>query len=127
MANYSKAAEKNLGDALVLLEKERWDGAGYHAGFTVECTLSALLEAAGGDPTSRDSHNLGRLEGSVNSLAAQRRGARKIAVTQTQILQRAGLYRWSPMIRYEAAGTLSQATAETWVKAARSFFCSVKP
>ena len=43
MPDYPKAAVKNLSDAKILLDHERWDGAAYHAGF-VGCVKSLGVE-----------------------------------------------------------------------------------
>ncbi len=41
--DFPEAAEKNLLDARCLAGGTRWDGAAYHAGYVVECSLKTLL------------------------------------------------------------------------------------
>lgn len=41
--DHPEAAGKHLGDALVLSEAKRWDGAAYLAGYVVECSLKCLV------------------------------------------------------------------------------------
>lgn len=124
MPDYPKAAEKNLSDAKVLLEKERWDGAAYHAGFVVECTLNALLVKYGGKTNLP--HKLSLLETCVNS-AGRGQGKRCLSPTQSHILSMSGINGWHPNIRYEAAFVHTPETAKKWVDAARNFYHSVKP
>ncbi|MBK9577028.1 MAG: HEPN domain-containing protein [Fibrobacterota bacterium] len=125
MADYPKAAEKNLADAAVLLEKGRWDGAAYHAGFVVECTLNALLVANGGSTSL--GHKLSQLETYITSSAKGPR-ARRLSPTQSQILGNARIQRWNPTgIRYEAEFVHDAIVAKTWYQAAKQFYHSVKP
>ncbi|MDW8396565.1 MAG: HEPN domain-containing protein, partial [Anaerolineae bacterium] len=46
--DYPRAALKHLEDAEALLKAHRYDGAGYHAGYVVECALKTLLLYARG-------------------------------------------------------------------------------
>jgi HEPN domain-containing protein len=125
MPDYAKAAAKHLRDSEVLLRGERWDGAAYHAGFVVECTLSALLVASGGS-TDRG-HNLSELEDCVNAQARKSRG-RRLSQTQSEILRCAGFRAWSPTgIRYEAESVHTEPRASDWLRAAKTFYHSVKP
>ncbi len=125
MSDHPKAALKNLADATVLLDKERWDGAAYHAGFVVECTLNALLDRVRVPPPTR--HGIAALEQQVNALAASKK-CRSINATQSDMLRYAGLYRWNPiLIRYSAEFVHDKPTAESWVRGARQFYYSVKP
>lgn len=41
--DFPDAAAKHRDDATALLRAHRWDGAAYHAGYVVECSLKALL------------------------------------------------------------------------------------
>lgn len=41
--DFPDAAEKHRDDAAALLRARRWDGAAYHAGYVVECSLKAVL------------------------------------------------------------------------------------
>lgn len=126
MPDYPRAAIKNLEDAKSLLVAARWDGAGYHAGFVVECTLNALYLRAGGNPSNLP-HGLNRLADGVNEIAGSKHGARKLAPGQFAVISRAGFHRWHPNTRYEAEGIISEAQARSWVQAANNFYHSVKP
>ncbi len=45
--DYPEAARKHVDDAQALLEAARYDVAGYHAGYVVECALKTLLQIGG--------------------------------------------------------------------------------
>lgn len=64
--DYPEAARKHLDDAQALLDAARYDGAGYHAGYVVECALKTLLQI-GGAPLR--GHDLSVLSAQVAALA----------------------------------------------------------
>ena len=54
--NYPEAAWKHVTDSEALLAAKRYDGAGYLAGYAVECTLKTLIWVESG--RGRGGHNL---------------------------------------------------------------------
>ncbi len=64
--DYPEAARKHLDDAQALLETARYNGAGYHAGYGVECALKTLLQIGG---ALRWGHDLSALSIQAAALA----------------------------------------------------------
>jgi len=113
--NYPKAAEKHLDDARVLLTRGRFDGAGYLAGYSVECVLKTLIEVEHkGVPQI---HDLSKLSLKASQLAAQQaqRTARYIKTPDVTSLQYGRPGGWEETLRYSPPGTVSQADAGAWV------------
>ena len=65
--NYPEAAGKHARDCQVLLSASRFDGAGYLAGYAVECVLKTLIRSEGAVP--RLHHHLDRLSQEAIRLA----------------------------------------------------------
>ena len=61
--NYPEAAWKHVTDSEALLAAKRYDGAGYLAGYAVECTLKTLIWVESG--RGRGGHNLTHLSGTA--------------------------------------------------------------
>lgn len=117
--NYPEAAWKHVIDSEALLSVKRYDGAGYLAGYAVECTLKTLIwvESGGG---GGGGHNLNALTSralSLLSLPAQRTApyVKHPNITSLQY----GLAGWRETIRYEAQGFVSQTDSEAWVAEAK--------
>lgn len=116
--NYPEAAWKHVIDSEALLSVRRFDGAGYLAGYAVECTLKTLIWVESG--RGGGGHNLNALTGGalrLLSLPAQRT-ARYITHPNITSLQY-GSVGWRETIRYEAQGFVSQADSEAWVAEAK--------
>ena len=119
--DYPEAAGKHLDDAQALLTAGRYDGAGYHAGYVVECALKTLLQAGG---VLQKGHDLSRLSSEVTRLAAG--GSSHTARYQPDPLLAipyavppAG---WKETMRYFAAGVLGQQQAKDWVDKAQRVY-----
>ena len=56
--DYPGAASKHLLDSEALLAASRFDGAGYLAGYAVECTIKTVIQVEKKPPHD---HDLGRL------------------------------------------------------------------
>lgn len=116
--NYPEAAWKHVTDSEALLAAKRYDGAGYLAGYAVECTLKTLIQVA--RPRRFRDHDLNSLSSEVVqllSLPAQRTASyvRHPNVTSLQY----GPAGWHETIRYKASGFVSQSNAEAWVAEAK--------
>lgn len=119
--DYPEAAGKHLDDAQALLTAGRYDGAGYHAGYVVECALKTLLQA---DGVLQKGHDLSRLSSEVTRLAAG--GSPHTARYQPDpppaipyAVPPAG---WKETMRYLAAGVLNQGQAGRWLKEAERVY-----
>lgn len=119
--DYPEAARKHLDDALVLLTSARYDGAGYHAGYVIECAFKTLLQA---DGTFVREHNLVSLSNRVAQLAAggSPRIARYIPNPHNTLAYDTPPAGWKETMRYRAPGDLDQAQASRWVDEAKRIY-----
>ncbi len=116
--NYPEAVRKHVLDSEALLSANRYDGAGYLAGYAVECTLKSLILVETGKGTK--AHDLNNLSAQALRLAGlpnQKTAAYVRGPTITSLLY--GPAGWRETLRYEAEGTVTQADSEAWVAEAR--------
>jgi HEPN domain-containing protein len=116
--NYPEAARKHVLDSEALLSANRYDGAGYLAGYAVECTLKTLIWVE----TSRGGggHNLNSLSTKALQLAGlptQKTAAYAKGPMITSLLY--GPAGWRETLRYEPEGAVTRADCEAWVSEAR--------
>ena len=116
--NYPEAARKHVLDSEALLKVKRYDGAGYLAGYAVECALKTLITVE----TSRGGggHNLNDLSAralSLLSLPGQRTASYVKQPGITSLMY--GAAGWRETLRYEPEGSVSQSDSEAWVSEAR--------
>lgn len=116
--NYPEAARKHVLDSEALLSANRYDGAGYLAGYAVECTLKTLIwvETSKG----RGGHDLNRLSAQALLLAGlptQKTAAYVKEPMITSLLY--GPAGWRETLRYEPEGTVTEADCKAWVSEAR--------
>lgn len=123
--DHPEAAGKHLGDADVLLAASRFDGAGYHAGYVVECVLKTILLAEA-HPLER-SHDLAGL--GARAFAAASAAGAVVATHLTPTLLSSDVSAvsagWRETLRYRPAGVVSKADAEAWVMEARTLFTAI--
>jgi hypothetical protein len=115
--NFPEAARKHVADSEALLNANRHDGAGYLAGYAVECALKTLIWVETG---GAHGHNLNSLSARVlqlHSLSAQKTATYVTHPAITTLLYGTG--GWIETLRYQAEGTVSQADATAWVAEAR--------
>lgn len=115
--DYPAAAGKHLVDATVLARAERHDGAGYLAGYAVECTMKTLIQLERGRPR-KYKHQLTKLSQNAMRFAVLP-GARSVRYAPKKI---AGIAGWREELRYRAPGTISSATAQAWLEEARMLY-----
>jgi len=115
--DYPEAAGKHLVDGTVLARAERHDGAGYLAGYAVECTIKTLIQLERGKPR-KYKHRLTRLGQNAMRFAALP-GARSARYAPQAIAGAAG---WGEELRYRAPGAISGATAQEWLQEARMLY-----
>jgi hypothetical protein len=117
--DYPDAARKHLDDAGVLLSAGRYDGAGYHAGYVIECALKTLLQM---DLRQAPKiHDLDKLSHQVlarMALCGSPRTARYIPNPLPAIPYAAPPAGWQETMRYRATGDLDQVTTQAWMTAA---------
>ena len=116
--NYPAATRKHVLDSEALLSANRYDGAGYLAGYAVECTLKTLIlvetrKGGGGHDLNSLSAQALRLAG----LPTQKTAAYVKGPMITWLLY--GPAGWRETLRYEAEGTVGRADCEAWVSEAR--------
>jgi len=105
-------------DSEALLKVNRYDGAGYLAGYAVECTLKTLIYVETGG--ARGGHNLNRLSARalhLHSLATQKTASYVTNPGITALLYGSG--GWRETLRYEPEGAVPQADSAAWVSEAR--------
>lgn len=124
--NYPEAAGKHVHDAGVLLSHSRFDGAGYLAGYAVECILKTIIQVEHG-PYPRNRHDLGKLSLAATRLAgaSTQRTARYIGQPGVTTMQYGLPSGWHTDLRYEAPGTVGDAAARAWVQEASRLYTEV--
>lgn len=118
--DYPGAAAKHVDDCAALLVARRFDGAGYLAGYVVECAIKTLIEVEGSCPRDQR-HDLGSLSRKALQLAAMpgQRTGRYIKHPDVTTLNYGLPTGWDEELRYQGAGRITEATATTWVTEAR--------
>jgi len=117
--NYPEAAGKHAVDCAALLAASRFDGAGYLAGYVVECVLKTLIRVENTAP--RFDHDLGRLSRKAAKLASlpSQKTAKYVTTPNVTILTYGLPTGWDENLRYEAPGAVTEATAKAWVAEAQ--------
>lgn len=117
--NYPEAARKHVLDSEALLSVNRYDGAGYLAGYAVECTLKTLILVETGQ--GGGGHNLNDLSTRALQLAglANQKTAAYVRRPQLTSLTYGPPAGWYEYRRYEPEGTITQADSSAWVAEAR--------
>jgi len=116
--DYPGAASKHVLDSEALLAANRFDGAGYLAGYAVECTIKTVAQVEG---TRLSGHNLGELSRDALVLVALPSGrtARYLTNPGFTTLRYGDPPGWKENMRYQAVGFVNQTDAATWVAEAR--------
>jgi hypothetical protein len=124
--NYPEAAGKHAEDCQVLLSASRFDGAGYLAGYAVECVLKTLIQAEGAFPRPLR-HHLDRLSQEAIRLAGlpSQRTMKYVTHPSVTTLTYGMPTGWEEKLRYEAPGIVSEATANAWVGEAQRLYREV--
>jgi hypothetical protein len=122
--DHPDAAGKHLDDAEVLLGAERFDGAAYHAGYVIECSLKSVILVAGASAAKR--HVLSELSDRATSLAAMPSGSAARYTPDTAIGHSLydSAHGWKSTLRYQSPGTVLPADARAWVDEARRVYAA---
>ncbi|MBI1790050.1 MAG: hypothetical protein HYR60_21165 [Acidobacteria bacterium] len=121
--DFSAAAAKHLIDSKTLLAAARWDGAGYLAGYGVECAVKLIIQVEGRNPT-------GHLPG-ISATAAQlaglpgTRSGRYVTIPAIHSVPLGRPIGWAPGLRYEAEGGVDEAAARAWAAEAERLYTEV--
>ena len=116
--DYPGAASKHVLDCEALLASGRFDGAGYLAGYAVECTIKTVAQVEGNPLRG---HDLGNLSRSALALLAlpSARTARYVTDPAFTTLTYGDPPGWRETIRYQAVGFVTRKHATNWVAEAR--------
>ena len=121
---FVSAAKRHWEDAQTLFLADRLDNTAYLSGYTVECSLKVLVEAAGAAPKPLG-HELAALAGDALLLAC----LMAPAIRRYQFPQSAdfdGLKQcWNPEIRYSVTGQISSQQAQACLHAAEQSYCAI--
>jgi len=122
--DFPGAASKHVLDSEALLAANRFDGAGYLAGYAVECTIKTVVQVEG---KRLIGHDLGKLSRKALMLAALPSGrtARYLTNPDFTTLTYGDPPGWRETMRYQAAGFVSQGNAIAWVAEARRLYDEV--
>ena len=115
--DYPEAAQKNAQDALELLRANRYDGAGYLAGYAVECALKTIVQVESGEGDRVWGHNLNDLSRSALLFASlpAAKTARYVHLPAITTLSYGLPHGWQETLRYRPMGTIPSETAKAWV------------
>ncbi|MBO9324596.1 MAG: hypothetical protein J7463_03915 [Roseiflexus sp.] len=104
-----------------MLDAARYDGAGYHVGYVVECVLKTLLQVSGASLQGQD---LSALNAWVAALATgdSPHTARYIPDLLPDIAYATLPAGWKETMRYRAPGDLTWQQAQNWLTEAERVY-----
>ena len=122
--DYPGAASKHVLDSEALLAARRFDGAGYLAGYAVECTIKTLIVVEG---QSLGVHDLGKLSRKALELVALpgQRTAGYITNPNLTTMMYGNRTGWKETMRYQPDGYVGETDAGAWVAEARRLYDEV--
>ena len=127
--DHPEAAGKHLDDAFTLFVNERYDGAGYLAGYVVECSLkSVVLFSSPGPGTNwkkQDGHKLNTLSTKAVHLAVSLSAGRTARYVPNQTPGHsiyASATGWRETLRYRPSATVSDQAAAAWIEEAEKVY-----
>lgn len=121
--DFAAAAARHVIDSKALLTVARWDGAGYLAGYGVECALKLIIQVEGSNPKG----HLRDISASAAQLAGLP-GARTGKYITNPNIHSVPLSRppgWAPDLRYEAEGSVDEAAARVWAAEAERLYTEI--
>lgn len=128
--HYPNAACRHLADSKMLLDKKRFHGSAYLAGYVVECSLKALIVSPTPPPgvdVRSIGHDLSALHNQLNQMASARQGAWRRQVSSSLLgtlrsFLDAQTPAWNPSMRYDATDPSWQSNAFEWWEMANRCF-----
>ncbi|MGC4065693.1 MAG: hypothetical protein QM784_13805 [Polyangiaceae bacterium] len=133
--HFANAAARHLQDSKLLLDKSRWDGSAYLAGYVIECSLKALISTPSSPPgvdLKELGHSLSLLQQRLDQMAASRKPGWKRNVPREFLSNlRSSLNSmplpWEPAMRYAPdCGRWCQEAGRFWCLANRCFSACAK-
>lgn len=119
--DHPEAAGKHLSDAHVLLPAGRADGAGYLAGYVVECSLKSLILVGAGQPWGHDLNALGVEALRLAALPGARSARYVPRMTPGHSLYDAAAG-WRETLRYREPGAVTPVDAGSWLAEAQAIY-----
>ena len=123
--DHTEAAGKHLDDAFTLFVNERYDGAGYLAGYVIECSFKSVI-ILGTGPRRFSTHDLNAL-----SMDAIRFASLPGATTARYSPNRtpghsiyASATGWRETLRYRPSAMVSDQAAAEWIEEAERVYVS---
>ena len=128
--DYPDAARKHYTDARALMNRRRYDGAAYLAGYVAECILKTIIQVdrANNSPILDFGHDLGKLSSQALHLAAlpSSKTARYLSRGSLTTLPYSNPpLGWKETLRYRHEGTIPKKTATAWVAEAKRLYMLV--
>jgi hypothetical protein len=128
--DYPDAARKHYTDARVLMNRRRYDGAAYLAGYVVECILKTIIQVdrTNNAPILDFGHDLSKLSSQALHLAAlpSSKTARYFSRGPLTALPYANPpLGWKETLRYHHEGTIPKTTAAAWIAEAKRLYVHV--
>jgi HEPN domain len=123
--DYPDAARKHYTDARALMNRRRYDGAAYLAGYAVECILKTIIQV---NQPSRVPmiHDINKLSVDAQRLATMpsSRTARYFSLgsSVTRLPYGNPPAGWKETLRYHCEGTIPKTTASDWVAEAKRLY-----
>jgi hypothetical protein len=111
--DYPDAAGKHLADAEALVAARRYDGAGYLAGYVVECALKSLLQVETGG--AQQTHSYAKLLDQVGKTCLTAGAMTAKYVTETiRGIPNAAIAGWKETMRYRSP-SMGSGDAHAWI------------
>lgn len=128
--DYPDAARKHITDARALMNRRRYDGAAYLAGYVVECILKTIIQVDRGtnSPILEFRHDLNRLSGEALRLAglpSSRTAPYLPRGAFTSLLYANPPSGWKETLRYHYEGRIPKTTASVWLAEAKRLYVYV--
>jgi hypothetical protein len=114
--DYPDAATKHIEDATALWKAGRPDGAGYHAGYVLECASKSVIRYGTGN--NPGGHNVSALSAQALRLAALAGSRTARYAMPPYVTYRALDAGWNVEMRYWSPVRMPNAQALTWLRGA---------
>ncbi len=117
--DYASAAARHVNDARLLCEADRWDNAGYLAGYAIECSVKAVIDRADLPPLHT---HLNEIPRELLALAADLNLAARRYPVDVDPDVAAVRTAWATKLRYAQTGALAATDARSLVDSAERVF-----
>ena len=124
--DYPDASKKHIEDSEVLFIAARYDGAGYLAGYAIECILKAIILVEKGNSVRH--HDLNKISTNLKFILAtpSSKTAKYIKNPNiTKMKYGKSVSEWEETIRYQSQGRVNNTDASDWIKEAKRLYQEV--